>query len=488
MNCFEMKKYFLFLVSAIVLAFISCADSEDVRVTYKHDLSLTINTSSLYEKVSLSSFQDLLGSNKEYSIGFTTLLYNSNGALCERKDELTRDLQPLTVELYDLDQDNYTLITIQYLVNSKNNNQSDIWVLENTESLKDVRISAPNTKVLWYNCIGIFTQTINLNGNFQQTITPKLAGCFVNFRCENFEYSKYDRLGLCFKNAANGLYLNPELSQTESYYYKDGFNEKNTWNLKGFFDSEEGTWPSTEQTVFVLETGNINYCFAPSNKGDDNKYYFKAYPSENEYFNFELGVFYEAYCYYKGAPTYVETFLGSGSELKQWYNNLDKGMNPIFANPFMEWGASVKDVKNYMSSNNYTIWFDIEYKPENGLYYLGYNGKYRENSTQYVFKSEDDFLLAALVNVSNEDASLDEILEQLSSSNEYAFEDCMEEYGCYVFYNKVNYIEVYPNLTYNDSDQKFTQIIFTKSTVSSTKAASRFPFNVGKYKSLSNQN
>lgn len=457
-----MKKYILLAVSAIVMAFTSCTDKEEVEIKYFHDLSLSINTSIIYETYGLTSFQNVLGTSNYY-IGSTTLLYDSNGQLCVKKDFHNRDLQPINDKIEGLEEGNYTLITIQCLVNPENGYNPVAWSFENIESLESVRVVTPHSEIEWYNCLGISTEFINLTSDKSIDIVPHLAGCLVDFIYENFDKSKYKHLGFYFKNAASGIYLNPELSVTEHYYYREGFNAHNVWNSRVSYVgplSSNGPLSSSDirKTAFILETGNIKYCFGPSVEDENSSINFYAYPSDNSYFNFEEGNIYTAYCYYKGEPTVLETFLGTVSDFIRWYPTLDKTMNPLFVHPNTSWGISVNDLKTYMSNNGYTIWFDIT-KADNGYYYIGYNPLYKENSTQYVFETETSNLLVSFINVLEKDASVEDILAQLNKSSEYTFDKYYEEYGCYIYCNTQTQIEIYPDRVVEDGTE-YTQLFY----------------------------
>lgn len=479
-----MKKYILLVVSAVVLAFTSCSDKEEIEIKYLHDLSLSINTSSLYETYSLTSFQNVLGTFDGYYIGFTSLLYDSNGQLRAKKDFHTRDFQPINDKIENLEEGNYTLITIQCLVNSKNDYKSAAWSFDNIESLESVRVVTSSSEIYWFNCLGISTEYISLTNDKSINIVPQLAGCFVDFKYENFDKSKYNYLGFNFKNAAYGIYLNPELSVTEHYYYPAGFNSQYTWNPRAFFDSTDGLLSSGATARFILETGNINYCFGPSIKAEDGSINFTAYPSRDAYFNFEEGNRYTAFCYYKGEPTVLETFLGTNNDFNSWYQNLDKTMNPIFVHPNTSWGISVNDLKTYMSNNGYSIWYDIT-KADNGLYYLGYSPLYKENSIQYIFETETTNLLYAFVNICKEDASVEDILSQLNKSSEYAFDKYYEEYGCYIYYNKQTQIEIYPDWVFEDGTE-YTQLFYGPSRFTETRSSSNNKVYMKRFDNIKN--
>lgn len=482
------NKYIAMLFGALVimLSFPSCTDQDDIDIKYHHNATIEINTLNLYETsgIDVVRFQTLMGTGI-YKPCITLLIYNPDGSLNKKEEIIADDLRPITYELQDMDQLEYTFIAVQHFVIVANGKTSSTWTLEDEENIENVHISVESltNEIYWFNCLGIDVQKIIIKRDSKISIQPKLAGSFVNLQYENLDKSAYNRVGFYFKDKADGLYLNPNYTGNDRYYYKYGFTAPNIWSPVAIFYSESGLKESDGETRFIFETGRVNCCIGLSKKSDkleNGGFNFTAFPSTNNYTEFSEGGFYTAYCYYNGEKNDIETFIGEKSGLSTWYNSIEKWIIPIFDTPYISWGGSVADVKSYMENKGYNIWFDV-YQESNGLFYLGYDGKYSENSTQYIFATEDGDLLATFVNVAKSDATTEQIIDMINNNTQFTkikdYEECYELYGCYVYINNNTQIEIYPDLAWPDGTP-FTQIGYYPRTYQETAARERSRFEV----------
>lgn len=448
-----MKKYIYIAIALVMGVFTSCTDKDEIEIIQHHDININVNAADLYNSWDAGSFINFLGNQKSYSIGITTLIYNDKGELCNEVLSTTRLLESIQQSVPSLKEGKYTFVTVECMVNTDNDNQSPTWSIDSKELLDSVRVVSSRYEVYWYNCLGLATTEVEVSKNSTNvSVTPKPIGCFVDFECENFDKSKYDYLGFYFKNVAAGMYLNPNRNDNEKYYYKDGYLESNVWNARGYFYSTEGLPESDESTLFVLENGNINYCFGPSKIEEDGSIRFTAYPSRNAYCNFQIGQLYKAYCYYKGAPDEVETFMGPLNDFNSWYAKLDKTMNPIYAAPCTAWGSSVSFVKSFMKG--YNLGLDItEY--EGGAAMI-FDGMYREYYIEYDFENSKSGLYQAWVCVLEEDATLEDIMGMINVSD-YEYDDYYAEGNYYLYQNSSTLVGVIPNQELEDGT-KYTMI------------------------------
>lgn len=440
-----MKKYIYLAIALVMGVFTSCTDKDDIEIIQHHDININVNAADLYNSWDAGSFINFLGNHKSYSIGVTTLIYNDKGELCNEVLSTTRILESIQQSVPSLKEGKYTFVTVECMVNTDDNNLSPTWSIDKKELLDSVRVVSSRYEVYWYNCLGLATTEVEVSKNSTNiSVTPKAIGCFVDFECENFDKSKYNYLGFYFKNVANGMYLNPKRSENEKYYYEDGYLESNVWNARGYFYSPDGLTDSYESTLFVLENGNINYCFGPSKVKEDGSIRFDAYPSRNAYCNFQIGQLYKAYCYYKGAPDEVETFMGPLNDFNIWYQKFDKTMNPIYSEPCTTWGASVSYVKSFMKG--YEILKDIEEGPYS--YYMVYGGKYSENYIEYDFETKTSGLYNVYIAILEDNASENDILEMLNESS-YVYDRYYDEEDepYHKYYDDKTYVAVYPNLS-----------------------------------------
>lgn len=462
-----MIKYIPALIGVMMMFFFfsACTDREDIDLVYHHNVELEINPLDLYQNsgIDVVKFQTMMGT-KIYKPCITVLIYNSDGTLNRKNEFIVDNLQPFSQIITDFDEKEYTIIALQHFIIEANDKVSSVWTLADEEDINTVHISVSSLtgEIYWFNCLGIDAQKINIKRGSRISISTKLAGCFVNFQYENLDKSSYYRTGLYYKDRADGLYLNPDYQGNDRYYYKNGFNAPNIWSSVALFSNENGLKESDGETRFFFETGRINYCIGltkPSDVDNDGIIHFTAYPSQNSYFDAEKGKYYTAFCYYNGSTDKISTYMGLKSEFNSWYDNLDKWIIPYFEQPYITWGASVADVKQYMDDKNYKLWFDID--ESNGIYWLGYAGKYKEDNIQYAFSSESNDLLVSMITIPYSNLSSKDILNIFDENNEYGriklYDQCYEMYGCYIYINDDTQVQIYPDGHW-DNGERFTSI------------------------------
>lgn len=447
----------------MIVSLYACTNHQDIDLVYHHDVLVEINTLDLYQNsgIDVVKFQTLMGTGI-YKPCVTILVYNPDGTLNQKQEILTDDLRQISCTLQNLDQKEYDIIATQHFVQVANGKVSSTWKLEDEDNIRTVHISNTSLtgEIYWFNCLGIYSNKVTITKNSKIEISTNLAGSFIDFKCENFNLSKYCRLGLYFKDKADGLFLNPGYQGNDRYFYAGGFNAPNVWGIASLFYYNIKQYES--EIRFVFESGKINYCFGlstESDKLDDGRYSFKAFPSQNSYIDIEQGKRHTAFCYYNGYNDKIETFIGSTTEFSDWYDNLDKWIIPDFEQPYVLWGSSVAEVKRYMEDKNYKLWFDI--RESDGMYWLGYEGKFSEDNIQYIFSSETNDLIVSMVAIPQSKLNTEEILSLFDENLEYKriklFDECYQLYGCYIYINDNTQVQIYPDGQW-DNGEKFTSI------------------------------
>lgn len=466
-----MRKYLLLI--AAIFSLISCTDKEEIGLQFHHEIPIEVNPLSLYENsgIDVVKFQSLIGTDV-YQSCVTVLIYNPDGSLNQKNELLFDELRPVSYIAHDLDEKDYTIISIQHFVIVANGKTSSSWKLEEEDNIKTVHISVSSLdgEISWFNCLGIDVQNVSIKRNTKLNIATQLAGSFVDFQYENFDKSNYIGASLYFKDKANGIYLNPEYTGNDRYYYKNGFNAPNVWSNVAGFSSDDGLKNTQSETKFIFETGKINYCFGLMKSDDiteDGTKHFTAFPSTNSYFEFEKGKIYKAYCYYNGSDDVIATYLDLSSGFTEWYDSFDKWIAPIFEEPYTKWGCSVEDVKSFMDKKNYTLWYDIIENQQNGSFSLGYIGKYSENNIQYVFSSRANDLFLVLIAIEHAKANPTEVINSFIENELYSkvdkYDEYYAEYGCYIFVNDKSQVEIYPDMAFSDGTP-ITQIVYAERT------------------------
>lgn len=487
-----MNRYLLVLFGllTILVSSTSCTDQEEIGITYHHGITAEVNPFALYEECGFDWFDlsgDFFGFKPKLEIN--VLVYDKEGSLHQRVDTTVNTLLSFNMDLSDLDEDKYTILAIQQIVFDAPYEDEDAtyededapyededatytyraWELENISNIKDVRIGV-NTKattgIPGFMCLGIQTQEVAIRKGETIKIATEPAGSFVDVTYENLEYSKFNWSALCFGDQANGLYLNPALPEQGKYYYEDRdllFGDY--WSTVYSFYTD--IISIDVDTIFFLSPGKINYCFKFA--------YFETYDDidtgwldgfwqipYDAYFEAEKGKHYRAYCYYNPETEKFSTYMGLESSFKQWYDSLDKWNKPPFEQPYVNWGASIGEVKKYMKDKYYRIydeWDDIMYqdyytRDENGhlvwydgyeAYWVSYDGKFLENDITYKFA--DGKLIESSFFIWNEDCSINWILQVFDNDTRYTkterFEEVYEQSGCYMYINDLVQVEIF---------------------------------------------
>lgn len=397
-------------------------------------LSLSISTTSAYEKYGLADYQNYLGSNSTTYIAVTSLLYNSSGTLVDSASSYSRTFNAISQSFSGLYNGSYTIITFETLVDSSNGFKSNNWQLKDINNISTVQVhNEKYNHVSWQYSVGVSTQVVEINSADRQIeISPKPIGVLLDFGYENYGKSGYIWTAFELKNVASGYNLNPSLSANERYTYDDGYNAEHTWSNRGYFYNSSGLSNSDSEKFYMLESGNIQYCFAATDKLNDNGgFSFTACPSENAFFNFVDGEYYKVFAYYTGYSTPLYTFVGSKDDFSTWHANISSELAKIFLceMPYLNWGASVNDVKSFMSS--YTIYNDTPEALGSGMYRITYGGKYKESQIGYLFNTESGDL--AIVNVFwNPTSVTKKEVEDFLKSNGYSYTDGDNQESRYV--------------------------------------------------------
>lgn len=460
-----MNKYLIAFLGAflMLISFSSCTDQEEVDITYHHDVVVEINPLDFIQNtgIDVSKFQTKLGSGFLNCVQI--LVYNSDGTFKRSILATSSNFNPLSLPLRDLDEKEYTIIVLQYLMDRNIDIQgqdNQFWNVLNHSTINSVRIQSRDYQIPWYYCLGIDTQTINIKVSKKIKATPKLAGSLVSLEYEYLNKGGYNLVGLYFKDKAVGLYLNPQLEGHSKYYY-GSYNTSKYWTAVARLSDTDLLYNYDEDSFFFLETGNINCCIGLATKMDEHENGstdLTLYPSADNYMNFKLGQYYKAFCAYNGDDKKITTYLGLKEDFDKWYEKFVNWIPLKISQPCTKWGCSVSEVKKDMTRDKFVLWYDIQPLESIGgdiYYYLGYYGKLAEDEIQYAFENETGNLLISWEDIWN--LTLSEIINQFDSDPNYTrddeFEELYLEYGCYVYYTDNTRVLIFPNQVDTDGNE-----------------------------------
>lgn len=428
-----MKKILFGALALTTLLVMSCKNDDiDIqKVDPNHTLTLSIASSPLYETFGRSDYENVwLSRSYNYYVGITSLVYNSTGELVDSASSYIKTFQNIE-QKFNLVEGEYTVVTYETLVDGDNGYVSDYWSLDGANKLSTVMIKNNENEdyVLWDGVIGVASKTVSLSSDKIESLSPSAIGSLLTIEVANFDKSDYDIVILETKNVPVGYMLSP--NSAEKYVYSE-YLERNTWHWRGYIYHKDDSFESEETTtVYILESGRINWCFGPSNvDSEGNIANFIAYPNNSTYYTFTDGGDYYAYCRFRGAGKGCDANLGTHSEMQTWLDKLDPLDSNLVPELYMSWGGNVSTVQTYMSGYTMTTGSSGRAVAQNdGSYLIEYKGKGKESKVMYFFTSATTGLFEADVQYSKSSVSSADILTYLNSNYVYL----AEESGTYMY-------------------------------------------------------
>ena len=443
-----MKKIILGALALVTLLVMSCKNDDiDIqKIDPNHTLTLSIASSPLYDTFGRSDYEDVwLSRNYNYYVAITSLVYNSSGELVDSTSSYIKTFQNVE-QKFKLVEGNYTVVTYETIVDGDNGYVSDYWILDGTQNLSTVMIknNEKENYILWDGVIGVTSKSVSLSSDKTESLSPSAIGSLLTIEIANFDKSNYDIVMLETKNVPVGYMLSP--NSAEKYIYSE-YLPRNTWHWRGYFYHKDDSFESDERTtVYILESGRINWCFGPSTvDSEGNIASFTAYPNNSAYYTFQDGSDYYAYCRFRGAGKGCDANLGTYSEIQTWYNNLDPLDSNLVPDLYMSWGANVSTVQSNMSGYTMTTGSSGRaVAQDDGSYLIDYKGKGKESKIMYYFTSATTGLFEADVQFSKTSVSSSDILTYLNSNYVYLAEGSgtymyrTSDYKTYVLFFEVN--------------------------------------------------
>lgn len=394
-------------------------------------LTYNINTQSVYDEFGMAqNITDNYLRDKSAAIGLFTYIYNSNGDLID-----SFDVQQFTLntssQIRSLAKGNYTIVTVETLVDTENENQSDSWTIIETEKLSTLKISQENPFMGYSDIVGICTTTANVNNNISLSAIPKAIGSIVRFHSYNFANSPYLYVGFGTSDILDYYRLDPQLLRDDRFV--EDLSQSDVFNLRAYL-STENISAGYINIIYLVESTIIpNY--AAQNDQEAGSSTWSIWEASKEML--EDGKIYDAglyYLYSEDTSNYTRNYFGDANGLALWKSGCDEYVkslnnNTLYAEPYTTWGGTVASVKSFMSGYNVGNNGNLV---ESGDYYvLWYYGKYKEIEIDYYFTSPTSGLTNALVFLDAEKIGEDELAKAFTEMG-YIFLESGDGYSAYI--------------------------------------------------------
>lgn len=392
-------------------------------------LTYNVNTQSIYDEFGVS--KDITNNflrDKEAAIGLFTYIYNSNGDLVD--SVATQQFTMNTAsQIRSLAKGNYTIVTVETLVDTDNNNQSESWNIKDTENLSTIKISQESHSLSYPDIVGVCTISTSINGNNSLSATPKAIGSMVRFHTYNIENSPFVNVGFGTSDILDYYSINPQLARNEKF--SENLSLSDYFNLRGHLSAEkiiEGYY----NFLYIVESSIVpNYAAQDEKNAGTSRW--SIWEADNE--NLEDGKIYDAGFYYLTSDDthyYARNYFGNETGLASWKKECDdyiKGIDKLYQEPYLTWGGTVNAVKSFMSG--YNVGNNGNLTEHNGNYVLWYYGKNKEEEIDYYFTSSTGGLTDAYVFFDSEKVGEDDLSKAFTEMG-YEFVLSDEDYTAYV--------------------------------------------------------
>lgn len=412
-----MKQYIALLSVLLTVIFTSCSN-EDIEIINSSNLKINITTQSVYDDFECSEpFKNRFLGGKGYSIGVYSFIYDEKGKLTSSDSTFVDTFQRITQEFKTLNKGNYTLITLEMLVENDNNYASPNWVIIDKESLETIKIVNKNYTSYWYSAVGLYTSSLSIDSSqdLEKNVNPKGIGTIIKNEITNFDVSKYACVEFFTKDQPKGRLLSPSYDGEDRFVY-DHYNESNTWTARGYNYNKSGLSSDIAFDVYLLEEGLIRYCFGALSLNSDGNLDSSFYPcpSKNSTFTVRDGsIFYGGY-HYIGGPEgqdCVAALFNSSNEYDNWY----KSYLETYVKPYLVWGASANDVDAYMTKSGMKL-DDFGFVEESSMYWSYYCNSSNTVFYEYQFDLNKNNLNTVFMNFDDDYFTISSIESDLTKT------------------------------------------------------------------------
>lgn len=461
-----MKKYIFGMLMAVGLLASCSNDDIDITVVEKNQttFSYSVETQNVYDKFNATNTLKsvfLSGDAGDYYLAVYTYIYDDNGQLVANGTDYEKTFGEVSRD-FTLADGKYTAVSVEMIVDKDNKYESETFEMVGTEKLSTLEISFKkdadgdylNFSTLWYECIGVSTQQLNVNGELHTLkVTPKPIGVVLNTEFTNFDKSTYNILSVNTKNVPVGRYLDPQKTGDARFHYLE-YNPSGTISARWIGVYLDGI-PSREGAdVYFIEEGDIECSLSSTFY---NGVEIERFPTPllvngmRDGETYYGGMYYIGGEYQSGKDYHVGVFK-TQAEYNSWFKEAQAADNTRLSlvTPYMIWGAKVSAVHSAMVGAQQTKGTSTTgiYNSSTGTYYTEYQGMDMASKIQYNFTTSTNGLFEASVAYDSKRFSVSKIKDELDAKYIYLTVSDNGSYG-YATNDYKTIILLVPGSTYN---------------------------------------
>ena len=436
-----MKKYLYLLLFFVSLLSASCSndDIEIVKEDFISEFTVNYNVSTrgMYETFGIvDDIIETFLQDKTACVGVTTFVYDTEGNLVDRHFSTAFALGVIN-QSFNLKQGEYTIITVQSLMDPDNNNNFlyETWEYQGVDNIRTLQIAQLSNKLTRGNALGVVTsQGVKVNSDLDLNVSPLAIGSLVYSKFYNFTETTHEYLGFSTNNVIDAYKLDPSLSREDRFYYEEYVASDYTVVRSQI---EPFKTPDIYLITYVLEPSidwKLNFVKAEDAGTGTWTYYYVNTGTAR----LEDGKSYYTGLYFTGYDTASKSFFGDDKqELERWRQETEDSQQPTVPTltvqePYRVWGSSVSSVQSHM--NDFEMFYGEPGKAiaeDNGTYGIAYYGNGgAEEEIQYYFTSPTTGLMEADAFYKNSSVKMDDLLSYVQDAD-YVF--LLEESGTYLY-------------------------------------------------------
>lgn len=438
-----MKKIFYLMLTLVVVLVTSCSNEEiEIRETFA--AVYNVSTKEMFDEFGISDdIRDNFLRDKEYAIGVSSYIYNDVGELVDSIFSYTYSYGIVQQNIGELVEGNYTIVTVENLVDPNNGFKADKWFVSDEKRLETIKLSTSDSKFFRSDVMGVSVKEVQITGGQTITVAPSAIGSLIHVEFTNFENTTHEYIGFLTDDRAIAYNLSPKLMGDKKFTYN--------YTQTGFTISRCFLTPEESQhsyyTIYVLDP-EIDWSFGFVKEENKGEGIWTHYHANEGTATLEDGNFYYAGFYYMGDNTIPESYFGDKMGYDAFISECGKKSKEFsYTEPYVQWGESVASVQSYMSKYTMTVGNNgSAVAQSDGSYGLEYSGLDNETAIQYYFTSATTGLFESDLFFDKTKYSMDDIISSMQGNTLLQEQD-----GAYLYMSpdQNSYIMVFELGDYN---------------------------------------